>query len=192
MIFWIILILVILFLAWLLFAPLILVINTSEKKYYLELQYLLKISFIFRRAYAGIKFRVFFIPFEMDMIRQIAKSQAKEKKKKKEKKDKEKEKKPKKQLIKKKILVFVNRIFKHIRDNINTFDLKYLHLGFDTGDPFSNAMLIPALSAVNTEKIRLGVNFTGDYFLNLRVENRIYRLLFIWIKFVINLRSYFK
>ena len=183
-----------LFLMWLLFAPLKLVIDTREKKYYLELQYLLKISFIFRRAYAGIKFRIFFIPYEMDLIKQIAKSRAKVKKKKAEKEDKEKEKekKPGKQLIKKKILAFVSRIIRHIRDNINTFDLKYLHLGFDTGDHFKNAMLIPVLSEVNTEKVWLGVNFTGDYFLRLRIENRIYRLLFIWIKFAINLRSYFK
>lgn len=183
MIFWIILILLLLFLMWLLFAPLKLVIDTYEKKYYLELQYLIKISFVFKRAYIGIKFRVLFIPYEMDLIKKIAQSKAKEEKEKKAKKKKR---------MQANILVLVNRIFRLLKDNLNSFNLKYLHLGFDTGDHFKNAMLIPVLSSVNTDKIWMGVNFTGDYFLRLRIENRIYRLLFIWMKFGKDFRSYYK
>ena len=63
----------------------------------------------------------------------------------------------------------------------STFKINLLHLEVDTGDYIKNAYLFPLFASISREPVNLHVNYEEINSLDLDVENRVYRVLKVFI-----------
>lgn len=158
-----------LFLCWLLFAPIFLNINTIEKEYNAGLKGILSLSLkpdeeqIFFIRISIVFYTFNFYPFE-----------AKEKKSKgasKVKKPKKKKKRPRFKTI----WLIINIVWKVV----GSFRLKKLYANIDTDDVMVNAGLIPVFANLHRNNINLNVNYSGDIAMIISIQNNIFRILVV-------------
>lgn len=167
---------VFLVLLFVLFAPFIVNINTEDKLYDVRLKGIFRFHLNFEGDLFQVRGTVFFIPFTIRPFKTVRKE---EKKKKSGLKD------------------FYNKLsgfkttpilLKYIFKGLKTFNIKYLRVNFDTDDFVRNAQLVPYITYLNSsvENMNLSVNFTGESFAIMMIQNRIYKILIIAIKYLIN------
>ncbi len=159
-----------------LFTPLIININTEDKLYDVRLKGVLRLHFNFEGSVSQISGTVFLIPFTIRPFKRVRKEDKKSKRG---------------------LKNFYDRLsglstapllIKHILKGLKTFNVKYLRINFDTGDFVRNAQLVPCITYLNSsvENMNLSVNFTGESFAIMMIQNRIYKILIIAIKYLIN------
>ncbi len=69
-----------------------------------------------------------------------------------------------------------------IQNIIAAFRIRKLYLDIDTEDFLFNAWLVPVFSMVNSDQIRMQVNFQGNATLHLDLRTRIGAILWIFLK----------
>jgi len=165
MIGYIIISLMIAFLLWFLFAPVILFLNTDSSRYHLVLPGIFKAVVVPSSDIFHIRIWIFFIPFRIHPFRSKAG------------KRKEKSRKPGRKWRLKKFAGGKQMISSVIR----SMRIRKLSLDFDTDDFLLNAWLVPLFSSMNSENIQMRVNFEGTSSLILDLRARIGTLLWIVI-----------
>lgn len=63
-----------------------------------------------------------------------------------------------------------------------TFRLRTCEVDLDTGDYVLNAYLYPVFARLTRRNCRLRVGFNGKTHVRIRVENRLYRMLFAFLR----------
>ena len=165
--FWYILIAVItVTLLWILFGPVILFVNTEDKRYSLVLPGIFRASAVPSDDLFFIRGSVFFIPYRFSPF------------KRKKRKGQERREKPLREKRGFKPLEGINMG----RNFLHAFRIRKLHLDIDTDDFTLNAQLIPVFSAVNSENIRLQANFEGKASILLDLRTRLGALMWAFIK----------
>lgn len=164
--FWYILIaLVLLTLLWILFAPVIIFMNTEKGKYSLALPGIFHARVVAAADLFVISGSVFFIPYRFNPFQQKRKKTEKENNKPRQRK----------------------RAFKPLqglsmgRNMMHAIRIRKLYLDVDTDDFTLNAWLIPVFSAVNSENIRLQANFEGNASLLLDLRTSLGALIWAFI-----------
>jgi hypothetical protein len=155
------------FLLWLLLAPVIIWLNTDTKHYQIALPGIFKAVVVPTAELFHIRGWVFFIPYKFDPFRM-------KKKKKKKKSDKP--------VIKKSRSKQLTGNIHMVIDALRTFRIRKLYLDIDTDDFVLNAWLVPVFSFVNTDNIRMRVNFEGTSSLLLDLRLRLGVILWILIR----------
>jgi hypothetical protein len=164
---WIIIITLLLaFLLWLLLGPVILFLNTETNRYHLALPGIIKIAVVPSTELFHIRGWVFFIPFKYHPFRP------------RKGKRKEKPEKPKAKKKPRKVSGNINMVI----DVVRSLRIRKLYLNLDTDDFILNAWLVPAFSYVNSENIRMRVNFEGTSSLLLDLRLRLGTLIWIFIR----------
>lgn len=166
MILYIILSLIVALMLWLLFGPVILFLNTEANRYHLTIPGIVKLALVPTDEIFHIRGWIFFIPFNYHPFRGG-------KKKRKEKTDK-----PEKKKTKPRFSGNLNMMI----DAVRSVRIRKLFLDLDTDDFILNAWLVPVFSYVNTENIRMRVNFEGNSSLLLDLRLRLGTLLWILIR----------
>jgi hypothetical protein len=157
-------------LAWVLFGPIIIFINTGTSRYHLALPGVFKIAVVPSDGLFHIRGRAFFIPWRYNPF--------KPKKEKEDGKPGKKTKQPKKRGG----LKIRSGSLRMAGDLLRSFRIRKLDLDLDTDDVILNAWLVPAFSMVNSENIRMRVNFEGNASLLLDLRTRLGALLWIFIR----------
>ena len=148
-------------LLWILLGPVIIFLNTDNRRYYLALPGIFKAVVVPSDDLFHIRGWIFFIPYKFDPFQQ------------KKKKRRRKIEKPKRKRGSKKLsggLQLINGITRSVR-------IRKLLLDLDTDDFILNAWLIPVFSSVNSKNIRMRVNFEGTSSLFLNLQTRLGTLL---------------
>ena len=161
-------------LVWMLVAPIILYVNTEEKRYYFEMKGIFKIiptitselDFIVRIQTPLYSFVI--KPLEMKRRRK------KLRKKKETKKVSGKRSKPGKSLRSK--ITLAQNILK-------TFRVKKFWLDIDFDDYVLNAQLVPVFLLISSNQVRVTTNFLGRLSLILIIQNRIWNMALIFIRY---------
>ena len=161
---WFILILLLSFLIWLLFVPVILYTNTDRNRYLLTLPGIFRAVVVPYEGLFHIRGWIFFIPFKFNPFKQRKRKE---------------EHKPKK---KKKKRIWRSGNLRTMRGALHAFRIRRLEANIDTDDFTLNAWLVPVFSAVNQDNIRLQVNFEGDQSLLLDLRIALGALLWNIIK----------
>jgi hypothetical protein len=161
MVFTIILILFIGLLLYLLFAPIIMVVDTRSDEYFLQLKGLLKASVLADEIdVLKIHLRILFFDFHFYPLRPRADEKPKEKTA---------------NRLKQKTRRKVN--FKTILRLLRSFKITSFYLNIDTGNCITNARLYPIFAFLDFYKGGFKINFTGQNTLVLVVENKPVRLI---------------
>lgn len=151
---------------YLLFVPIILVIDTANQEYYIKIKGVAKaIVTGDEEHFIKIKLRVFFLNF--DFYPFLKKSSSKKNSK-------------AINTHRKKSKVFNLKIVLRV---VSSFRIQKCYLDIDTGDCIQNAKLYPVLGFLNMTKGVFSVNFEGKNSLLLYVENRTIRLIKLFINF---------
>ena len=153
MIWYILISLLLIFLLWLMFIPVILYTNTERNRYLLTLPGIFRAVVVPYEGLFQIRGWIFFIPFKFDLFK---------KRKRKE------EPGPKK---KKKKRLWRSGNIRTMKGALRAFRIRRLEADIDTDDFTLNAWLVPVFSAVNKDNIHLQVNFEGhqSLLLDLRI-----------------------
>ena len=152
-------------LSWILFAPLILKVDTESEDYSVRIPGIIKASVIQDDSEVYMKIRILFVPFRIRPSR-FAPTQTK--------------KKPKRKRISTGNLKYRIIAFKDI---IRSFRLRNLQINMDTEDFLLNANLVPVLMLAKTDRINLNVNFMDANSLIMDLRNRLANLLWTGIKY---------
>lgn len=174
MIWWILLILFLMVLSWLLFAPVRLYINTSEAAYQLTYGPVLGVYLVPQGFITDwrIRFKVLFFKFSFRIGDMGQKRMEKKKRKKEIKKDRKTQKKRS-----------PRKLFQMMRRILKTFEIQVCRLEIDTGDVMWNAYLFPVSALLNRRKnIDINVNYDSRNSLEFLLENRAYRLAWAFIR----------
>jgi hypothetical protein len=162
--------------SWLLFAPVIIHIDTGEQAYYIKMPLILKFQLIYKGARRKIVIRLFHIPFSFGLgdrtVKDINKVII----------EKGGFKFPDLSRVKN-APVLLSLYLKYLKKILRTFRLKKLRVRFDTGDYALNARLIPVVLLARNQNLDISVNFTDENSLLMIIQNRLYRLLWQGIKF---------
>jgi len=151
------LILVVLFLLYLLWMPIILFIDTSSNQYFVQLKGLTKISVEKHiKEIVRIRMRVLFMNFYYYPLRKRTKETSKKL-----------DSKPTKNLKKRR-----SYSFKTIYRLLRSFKIKRFFVDVDTGDFVTNAKLIPLFTLLNYTIANFKVNFEGRTHMALHMQNR--------------------
>jgi hypothetical protein len=161
-------------LAWVLFGPIIIFVNTETNRYQLALPGVFRLAVVPSGGLFHIRCRAFFIPWQYNPF----KPKKEEGLEKEEKKAKGKAKQPKKP----RGLKIRSGSLRMAGDLLRSFRIRKLDLDLDTDDVILNAWLVPAFSMVNCENIRMRVNFEGNASLLLDLRTRLGALLWIFIR----------
>ncbi|MGW9685773.1 hypothetical protein [Flagellimonas sp. 2504JD1-5] len=161
---WILLVaLLVLFGVYLLFAPLVLYMDTKENTYFVELKGLAKASFEpDKLELVKIKLRIAFINFDFYPLRTNRRSKKKAV-------GREKSKKAHKMSPRK------------IARLLRSFSIKKLYLNVDTGDFVLNAKLFPLFNFLNHHVGRFNINFNGNNRMVLMASNRPINIIKIFV-----------
>ena len=158
--FWIILISVLAAtLLWILLGPVIIFLNTRNNRYYMALPGIFNAAVVPTEELFNIRGWVFFIPYKVDPFRKRTKRDRRKRKS--------------------------FKLFEGMRlgrNILGSFRIRQLHLDIDTDDFMLNTWLVPAFSAVNSENIRMQVNFEGNASLLLHIRTRLGAVLWAAIK----------
>lgn len=150
---------------WILFAPIILRVDTNSTYYRIALPGVLTARVVPTEKLFYIRVWLFFIPFRVNPF-----------KSRKRKKENEK----KASVGRKKRNINTKTLLKRLS---NTCKVKMLKMNIDTDDFILNAWLIPAFSTINNrDNILMQVNFEGVQYINLDVRARLSTILWLLIK----------
>jgi hypothetical protein len=163
MIWYILISLLLIFLLWLLFVPVILYTNTHRSRYLLTLPGIFRALVVPDKGLFHIRGWIFFIPFRFNPFRP-------------------KKKKERKKPRKKKKFKWRSGNFRMVGGALRAFRIRRLEADIDTDDFTLNAWLVPAFSMINGENIRLQVNFEGHQSLVLDLRVTLGALLWMIIK----------
>lgn len=166
MIWYIIVSLLIALLLWLLLGPVIIFFNTDTNHYYLALPGIFKAVVVPSTDLFHIRGWIFFIPFKYHPF--------KGKKRKRKKKPEKLKKKVKPRKLSGNIQMII--------DAVRSFRIRKLFLDLDTDDFILNASLVPVFSYINSENIRMRVNFVGNSSLLLDLRIRLGALVWVLIR----------
>ena len=169
MIWYILISLLLIFLLWLLFVPVIIYTHTDKKRYLLTLQGIFRAVVVPVEGLYHIRGWIFFIPFKYNPFR------------KKKRTEKGRPKKPRKKNRK-----WRGGSLQAMKGVLRAFRIRKLEANIDTEDFILNAQLVPIFSAVNGENIRLQVNFEGHQSLLLDLRVTLGALLWTVIKIKYN------
>ena len=146
--------LLILVFIYLLLVPIILVVNTQTREYYIQLKGLAKVSIHADKAEVlKMKVRVFFMDFKFFPLRRKKASNKKTKKIKSKNNSKRVE-------------------FRKFIQILRTFKIKRFYINIDTGDCIFNAKLFPLFALLNQTKGSFYINFEGRNRMVLHMQNR--------------------
>lgn len=165
MVAWIIIMVLLLLLAWLLFAPVILRINTRLENYSVSLPGIFAARFVQDEREFYLRVRVLLITFRIGPGDFASRGRGK----------KWRRKPPGK--------VSVRYLAMAVKEILRSFRLKYLHMSVDTEDCQLNAMLVPVFLFINTERISVNVNFMEENSLAMDLRNRLANFLWTYIKY---------
>ncbi len=151
---------------WLLFAPLIIYVDSGEGLYYVKIPLLIKLRFVIDDGQYVLRFRIFFIPFDVKTG----------KKKITEKDDRKERKRRKKKHRINKILKVIPAFLKFLPGLFRTSRIKKMIINFDTGDYTINARLVPVLAILSRKNISLNVNYSDINTIHLIIQNRLFNI----------------
>jgi hypothetical protein len=168
---------------WAILTSFILYINTEQNIYYLKLTSIVKIQLLFDEELFLFRLRIFFLNFKFNPLKFYKKKKIKAEKEEKEgKEEKEDKDKPDRKRKKKRMFTF-SQARRMVRDIIRSFNVKVLKAEIDSGDVVTNAYLVPAFVFANRNNINLSANNSGLNSLELKLQNRIIKLLYIFLKY---------
>ncbi len=152
MIWYILISLLLVFLLWILFVPVILYANTNRDRYILSLPGIFKAAVVPYGGLFQIRGRIFFIPFKFNPFEQRSRKE-------------------KYKTRRKKFRLRRSVNLGTTRGALHACRIRSLEADIDTDDFTLNAWLVPVFSSVNGENINLRVNFEGyqSLLLDLRV-----------------------
>lgn len=150
--------------AWLLFAPVILDIDTRIPAARFEWKGLGNAIIIFQEEEWRLRFRIFFFRKELNLSTMKRKPKMKKTKKEKHKR---------KNMNSRKMVMKGMRILK-------TFRATQWRISLDTGNNMYNAWLYPLNFIIGAE--HCNVNFYGENYLVLNLKNNLGRILYAWIR----------
>ena len=177
MLLYLVLILLLLFFCWILFLPIRLVINTENEQFYIKQSGTFKVTFkLDELELVYLRVRLFFISFNLYPIRSILNDSKPS--------DSKKRKKKKRNLSIRTMHLF----FKIIKNNLSTYKVKTLIVNIDTGSVITNAYLFPVGEIIRGKYIRLSINNSNDYNLEVLIENTLYMMVVVTIKSIIKHR----
>ena len=169
MILWIIILLLALFLFWILFAPVIIKMDSDNQKYSVTLPGIFKASVVPDDQLFHIRLWVLFIPFRIKPFgRAVQKTEGKQKKKK----------------SGRDLSKVMKARFIALRELVYSFRLEKFWLNLDTDDFILNSQLVPVFTTINSRNVNLTVNFEGEISLFMIMKNRIASLLWIGMKYI--------
>jgi len=166
MIWYVLLILIVLFLLWLLFGPVILLVNTTGQRYQLSLPGIFLAVLVPSDGLFHVRGRILFFPYKFFPFR-------KGRKKKREKKG---------AAIAKRRFRFPRGGFGMARDMAGTIRIKHLEMDIDTDDFLLNGWLVPVFSVIDSSNTRMHVNFEGVFTLLVDMRIRLGVLLWAFIR----------
>ncbi|MFH0757042.1 MAG: hypothetical protein V2B15_07130 [Bacteroidota bacterium] len=149
-------------LLWILLGPVIIYMDTRENRYQLGLPGIIKAAVVPAEEIFYIRGRLFFFPFHLHPFRPKRKKSRNT-----EGVEKKKRSRGKRRPFK---LSGGMKPGKHI---LAAFRVRKLDLDVDTDDFMLNAWLVPAFTAVNSERVHMQVNFEGKASLMLDVRTRL-------------------
>ena len=167
-----------LLLAWILFAPIHILIDTTQKKYGAGLLGLITASIV-KKENEGIRIRIkiFFFSIYLNPFKFFNKGTT----------TKVSESIIKKRKLNTREFRFELFVLKTIWKIIKKTKLKTVHLNIDTGDVIKNAYLIPGFVMINTGRWNLSVNYESKFELIIHIEHRLSVIL--W-QIIINFINY--
>jgi hypothetical protein len=173
MILLVVLSIILLFILWTIFAPMILSVNTDTGDYSLRIPGIFRIRLIIDEDLIYIRARMLLIPFRINPFSVV----------------------PSPGMIKreeKKWTGTVNLKYRlqALMELLSSFRLKYLYLDVDTDNILLNAYLYPALLFLRSDRIQCVTNYLERTRVILDMRNRLASLLWIGIKY--QYRSYVK
>jgi hypothetical protein len=151
---------------WLLLGPIIIFLNTDTNSYYFVLPGIFRAVLVPSEELFHIRGWILFIPFKYDPFR-----------KKKEAKTPKRQKHGQKRTPKK-----ISGNIQLLVDAVRSFRIRKLLLDVDTDDVILNAWLVPVFTCINSENIRMRINFEGRASLLLDLRLRLGTLLWIFIR----------
>ncbi len=152
-----------LILCFILFARLKLQLNTLTGSYYIEMGKIIRISFHWKEK-PLLHFRILFIHFNVEPLKIWSK--------------RKKRTKPKALRQGKRRSVH----FRKVLAVIKSFRVVKFHVSLDTTNVISNAALFPAAAAINRfTPFRLNINYSGENYAVIHIENRVARILWAYI-----------
>ncbi|MBT8222174.1 MAG: hypothetical protein KJN96_03290 [Eudoraea sp.] len=169
---WIIAGLLLLILLYLLFAPLVLYLNTDEQAYFVQLKGLAKASIEGdKREFLKIRLDTLFSHFYFYPLRR----------KKVKKADQKKEKAQQKKSLTKIDQRKINRYARIGRGLLRSFELKRLEVALDTGDCIQNAKLFPVFAFLDFYVGDFNINFQNHNRVVLHLQNRAVNIIKVFI-----------
>jgi len=165
MVIWIILLVLLVILSWLLFAPLIISINTWGQDFSIRWIGLGSVALVIVNNELGIRMRIFFFQKTFFPLRPKSKKRQQAQKPK-----------PSKKTTRKKRQKWPNITWRRIRKLLRAIKIRRFKAELDTGDYVTNAYLYPLATFLNKSTPRLNVNFEGRTNLLLQLEMRLFRI----------------
>ncbi|MEL6658664.1 MAG: hypothetical protein AAFP77_16380 [Bacteroidota bacterium] len=160
-------------LTWLLITPLQLQIDTTVNHYRLQWKTIGYGQLVVRPAELAVRLKVLFWQKEWPLFPPKSKTEKE--------KPQSKQIEPKKQQSQKaKRRSFAKLNFRSL---LHTFEVKRFRLHLDTDDFIVNSYIFPIFYLLRREDRDLQINYKGEALLQLVVENRLYRILFAFLRF---------
>lgn len=153
-------------LAWMLFAPISLEIDSESKLYQLEWKGIGNLQFDLLDDELVLHFKVWFWEKKYYPLRAKKSTKAPKKET------------PKKKKTKSKPFLSLKKIRKKSSRLIKSFRLIHCHLHLDTDDYIRNSYWYPLFYFLSTPNRQLRINFQGDNRLKLKIENRLAKILY--------------
>lgn len=157
--------LILLFLLWILVAPIILYLNSYTGSYYLAIWGMFQVKPCVQDEQLSLKIKLPFYHYCLDQSAWLESPESKSSK-------------PSKRVSKKESRSFLKYVdLKTITELIQSFHVKHCIVDVDTNDYALNAKLKPVLYAMSGGPVDLRTNFNGNVNLYFEVENRLIRLI---------------
>jgi len=166
MVLYIFLILCFLFLIWLLLGPVIVYIDSSSNRYFLNLPGIFHARIVSSENLLLVRGWILFVPYRFNPFK---KRGARKKKK-------------EKAIEKKKKFKFPKGGAGMVKDAVGTIRVRKLELDLDTDDFLLNAWLVPVFNVISFPNTRLNINFKGESSLLLDMRIRLGALLWVFIR----------
>lgn len=168
MILWLILIILSLVLFFLLFTPLLILVDSESGYYEIRWFGIAKVNLEFGESAMLAHLKIFLWEKEIDLLQLPGK---KSKKKVKEKKQGEKKK-----------SIGPGRIFKKTMALLQSFRIQYFYLDTDTGNYLLNAWLYPLAELITYKKKTFRINFMEQFRWKMKITNNLFRIIIALIK----------
>jgi len=151
-------------LIWILFGPVMLLIDTEKKRYLFILPGVLSARVISREDLFYIRLWIFFLPFKIDPFKVTRRPSTSKEITRKEKKSRSRK---------------INPV-RFMQKAKRAFHIRRLDLDLDTDDFPLNAQLVPVFTAFSGRNRDLRINFEGKMYLHLDLRTRVAALLWMY------------